>query len=135
LSRTLRNVFQTSLEQITIPAPRLKLPYLNQSTAQSTSLSQLLLDPYYRSVEGFIVLIEKEWISMGHRFARRCGHARNHDKMDNQRAPIFFQWLDCVFQLLTQFPQEFEFDSKMLVLIADELHACRFGTFFFENDL
>lgn len=43
-------------------------------TAQITALSQLCLDPYYRTIRGFMVLIEKEWVSFGHKFLDRCGH-------------------------------------------------------------
>ncbi len=37
-------------------------------TSQLTALSMLMMDKYYRTIRGFEVLIEKEWLSFGHRF-------------------------------------------------------------------
>ncbi|PFH54167.1 hypothetical protein AMATHDRAFT_72690 [Amanita thiersii Skay4041] len=43
-------------------------------TAQLSSLSQICLDPYYRTINGFKILVEKDWLSFGHKFLDRCGH-------------------------------------------------------------
>lgn len=42
-------------------------------TSQLSALSQLLLEPYYRTIDGFIVLVEKDWLAFGHMFQYRSG--------------------------------------------------------------
>lgn len=37
-------------------------------TAQICAIAEILLDPYYRTIEGFAVLIEKDWCAFGHKF-------------------------------------------------------------------
>ncbi|EGN95533.1 hypothetical protein SERLA73DRAFT_95032 [Serpula lacrymans var. lacrymans S7.3] len=43
-------------------------------TSQLSALAQLCLDPFYRTMRGFEILIEKDWLSFGHKFMDRCGH-------------------------------------------------------------
>ncbi|KAI0310647.1 protein-tyrosine phosphatase-like protein [Amylostereum chailletii] len=43
-------------------------------TSQLSSVAQLCLDPFYRTIRGFEILIEKDWVSFGHKFMDRCGH-------------------------------------------------------------
>ncbi|OTF76415.1 hypothetical protein BLA29_009929, partial [Euroglyphus maynei] len=77
---------------------------------------------------GFQVLVEKEWLSFGHKFAQRLGHGEDKSSDDN-RSPVFLQWLDCVWQIQRQFPTAFEFNETLLLVIADHMYSCLFGTF------
>ncbi|XP_006874836.1 PREDICTED: myotubularin-related protein 1 [Chrysochloris asiatica] len=97
-------------------------------TAQLTALAMLMLDSYYRTIKGFEVLIEKEWISFGHKFALRVGHG-DDNHADADRSPIFLQFIDCVWQMTRQFPSAFEFNELFLITILDHLYSCLFGTF------
>ncbi|XP_069850657.1 phosphatidylinositol-3,5-bisphosphate 3-phosphatase MTMR3 isoform X3 [Dipodomys merriami] len=101
-------------------------------TPQIVALAKLLLDPYYRTIEGFQVLVEMEWLDFGHKFADRCGHGENSDDL-NERCPVFLQWLDCVHQLQRQFPCSFEFSEAFLVKLVQHTYSCLFGTFLCNN--
>ncbi|XP_060106237.1 myotubularin-related protein 3 isoform X10 [Heteronotia binoei] len=101
-------------------------------TPQIVALAKLLLDPYYRTIEGFQVLVETEWLDFGHKFADRCGHGENSDDL-NERCPVFLQWLDCVHQLQRQFPCSFEFNEAFLVKLVQHTYSCLFGTFLCNN--
>ncbi|KAM0791135.1 hypothetical protein ACM66B_005621 [Microbotryomycetes sp. NB124-2] len=133
-------------------------------TSQLSALPQICLDPYYRTAEGFAVLIEKDWISYGHRFSDRAGHLcgdrvqfvqeRGEEKQTAQQAfiasvtkqfqgsshafketcPVFQQFLDCVWQLLRQFPNRFEFNEKFLKKLEFETYNTKYGTFLFNSE-
>mmetsp|Transcript_5160 Transcript_5160/g.7900 ORF Transcript_5160/g.7900 Transcript_5160/m.7900 type:complete len:898 (+) Transcript_5160:232-2925(+) len=98
-------------------------------TAQICSLTETLLDPYYRTLTGFCVLVEKEWCSFGYKFQDRCGHAEPHTNLPDERSPVFVQWLDAMYQLLVQFGSAFEYNESLLVFVADHVHSGLFGNF------
>ncbi|XP_078513233.1 phosphatidylinositol-3,5-bisphosphate 3-phosphatase MTMR6 isoform X2 [Lissotriton helveticus] len=95
-------------------------------TSQVCSLGSLLLDPYYRTIKGFMVLIEKDWISLGHKFAERYGQLDGDPK---EMSPVFLQFLECIWHLTEQFPQAFEFNESFLLQIHEHVHSCQFGNF------
>jgi hypothetical protein len=61
-------------------------------TAQVCSTAQLILDPYFRTMRGFFVLIEKDWCGFGHKFFDRIGHGRSSLGEDaKETSPVFVQ--------------------------------------------
>jgi myotubularin-related protein 1/2 len=102
-------------------------------TSQLTALAQILLDPFPRTCAGLCVVIHKEFVSFGHKFAHRTGHASAHAS-DEERAPIFLMFLDALFQILRQIPCAFEYTEYFLIELYDQLVSCKHGTFLFNNE-
>lgn len=125
-------------------------------TAQLVSLAQICLDPQVRTIEGFIALIQREWISAGHQFESRLARSlpinslrpssrptlsrvlnnltrTNTDdhinKPQDEYCPVFPQFLDCLLQFLRVYPTAFEFNQKLIWLIWRESYAMETDTF------
>ncbi|PKY48987.1 phosphatases II [Rhizophagus irregularis] len=110
-------------------------------TTQLVSLAQIMMDPFYRTIKGFQVLIEKEWIAIGHPFRARgelpknlrnnnsiissteenSSFRSNHQEpiiVPSAPAPVFLLFLTCVHHLLQQFPRAFEYNDFFLLCLA-----------------
>ncbi|KAK5873954.1 hypothetical protein PBY51_018948 [Eleginops maclovinus] len=95
-----------------------------------SSLVQLMLDPHYRSIVGFQSLVQKEWVMAGHRFLDRCNHLKKNDK---EESPLFLLFLDCVSQMMNQYPAAFEFTESYLTVLSDSMWIPLFSTFLFNS--
>ncbi|XP_075040770.1 myotubularin-related protein 12 [Mixophyes fleayi] len=93
------------------------------------SLVQIMMDPHYRTRSGFQSLIQKEWVMGGHAFLDRCNHLRKNDS----EAPVFLLFLDCVWQLVQQYPLAFQFSETYLTVLSDSINIPIFSTFFFNS--
>ncbi|OXB66676.1 hypothetical protein ASZ78_013067 [Callipepla squamata] len=95
-----------------------------------SSLVQVMMDSYSRTKSGFQSLIQKEWVIGGHGFLDRCNHLHKSDK---EEAPVFLLLLNCVWQLVQQYPPAFEFTETYLTVLSDSLYVPIFSTFFFNS--
>ncbi|KYQ92228.1 Myotubularin-related protein 2 [Tieghemostelium lacteum] len=102
-------------------------------TSQLVALSQLLLDPYYRTIRGFQILIEKEWLSFGHLFTNRTAHIISPSS-DDDFSPIFLLFMDAVWQLTCLLPTTFQFNEAFLIRILESVYNCRYKNFLFNNE-
>lgn len=102
-------------------------------TCVVVSLVQILLDPYYRTQAGFQTLIDKEWVAAGHPFPERLD-ILGQGRTSPEAAPVFLFFLDCVWQLQTQFPLAFEFSETYLTNLWDCCHVGIYDAFLFGNN-
>lgn len=65
-------------------------------------------------------------------FSDRLGHVINNDTTD--QSPLLLLFLDCTWQLLQQFPSEFEFSETFLTTIWDSAFVPIFDTFQFNSE-
>ena len=102
--------------------------------SQLTAFSQLLIDPYFRTIRGYMTLIEKDFLFFGHQFKLRNGYYSKEEHNENQSSPILLQYLDATHQLMVQYPMYFEFNMKFLLFIANSINCGLYGTFLYNNE-
>lgn len=106
-------------------------------TSQMAAIVQILLDRKFRTINGFLHLIQKDFSDAGFQFSTRNGFYNNRplkytleinerrelyflNTNDSKESPIFLQFLDCVRQLVMQRSEEFEFTVDFI----NELTYC-----------
>lgn len=57
------------------------------------------------------------------------------DINNDQRSPVFIQFLDALHQIVAQYSVHFEYTVELLSFIAYHVTSCRFGTFLTDNEL
>lgn len=101
-----------------------------------SSLVQVILNPDCRTVVGLQALIEREWLQAGYPFHSR--HRQSCYTPASARlktsGSAFALFLDCVFQIHSQFSLSFEFTTDYLVLLFDHSYCSQFGTFLCDSE-
>ncbi|CAD7006683.1 myotubularin-related protein 9 [Ceratitis capitata] len=106
------------------------------STLIVTSLVQIILNPDCRTARGLQALIEREWIQAGHPFASRHRYACYTPAQNRPKnsGATFVLFLDCIYQLYTQFPCSFEFSMHLLILLYEHSYFSQYGTFLCDSE-
>lgn len=101
-----------------------------------TSLVQIILNPDCRTVKGLQALIEREWLQAGFPFHTR--HRQSCYTASSVRfkssGSSFVLFLDCVFQLHSQFPCSFEFGTDYLIVLFEHSYVSQYGTFLCDSE-
>ncbi|NXI55828.1 MTMR9 protein, partial [Chloroceryle aenea] len=73
-------------------------------------------------------------LQAGHPFQQRCAQSAYSNSKQKWEAPVFLLFLDCVWQILRQFPCSFEFNEQFLIMLFEHSYASQFGTFLGNNE-
>lgn len=98
------------------------------------ALALVFFDPYYRTMKGLEVLIEREFISFGHQFKTRLANCQENAVNKKGYVPIFILFLDCIYQAMMQSPLSFEFNQRFIKKLAVHCQTLKFGTFLNNSD-
>lgn len=107
-------------------------------TSQLVALPQIICDPFFRTMEGFAVLVEKDWVSFGYKFSDRSAHLETkksnfYYNVSKEFSPIFHQFIECVYHLWKMFPKSFEFNENYLIALLDFSMDPIFGNFLYNT--
>lgn len=104
-------------------------------TPQLSGMVQLLLDPFYRTLRGFLLLLDKEWCTFGHMFRNRFGQGEGPGQQEfEDQSPVFIQFLDALWQVWRQQPWAFEFNEALLAELYQHIFSGLYGTFLYNNE-
>lgn len=111
---------------VMIQTPKTMIGHNGENTTNVlTALTQLLVDPYFRTYEGFLALIEKEWTM----FFTFCFSSPS----EMYSNAIFVLFLHCVWNCHNLKPEAFEFDLSMLDHIHASLYSTKYHDFVFTS--
>ena len=95
------------------------------------ALAQIIIQPSFRTFEGFKDLVMRMFVFAGHPFATRLGERPS----EKGRIPIFLKFLDSVGQLINANVSHFEFNCKYLARLANLVFTNIYGTFLCDTPL
>lgn len=104
----------------------------NYTTLMLTVLVQIMLDPYYRTIDGLIVLLEKEMISNG------LNSISNNDIYYSNKIYYYnlslFLTLECIYQLISIRPYDFQYNKKMIIYLMNKQYDNKYISLIANNE-
>lgn len=96
------------------------------------SVAQIMVDPYYRTIEGFAMLVEKDWLSFRYPFFGvfmipwKFSFLDTSGRAKDTGHRLWEMFINLLYVLLLQHPEEFQYNAYFLEWIYEEstTYAC-----------